>query len=79
MIRVLRNLRLAVGVTRNHLTDDPFVLLLQLSRRLPARVVGALSAAVVRFTHRDSAALPVLLATLMKGDDGDEIIYFIWH
>jgi glycosyltransferase involved in cell wall biosynthesis len=71
MTQLLRNVRLAAGVARNHLTDDPLLLLLQLSRRLPARLVRPLSAAIVRCAGPDSAAVPVLLATLMAGNDAE--------
>ena len=44
MTPLFRNVRLAAGVAGSHLTDDPLLPLLQLSRRLPARLVGPLSA-----------------------------------
>ena len=69
MIQFLSNVRLAAGVTRNHLTDDPLLLLLQLSRRLPARLVRPLSTAIVRAARPGSAAVPVLLATLVSGSN----------
>lgn len=71
MTRFLRNIRLAAAVAGSHLTDDPLLLLLQLSRRLPPRLVGPPAAAVVRHAHRDSTAIPVLLAMLVKGDDAE--------
>ena len=39
MIQLLTNVRLAANTVLQHLTDDPMVLSLQLSRRLPASVV----------------------------------------
>jgi glycosyltransferase involved in cell wall biosynthesis len=69
MTQLLRNVRMAAGVAGSHLTDDPLLLLLQLSRRLPARLVWPLSAAVTRLAPRDSTAIPVLLAALVAGDD----------
>lgn len=71
MTQFLRNIRLAGGVASSHLTDDPLLLLLQLSRRLPARLVGPLSAAVTRLTPRNSGAIPVLLAAMLGGDGAD--------
>lgn len=71
MTQLYRNFRLAAGVAGTHLTDDPFLLLLQLSRRLPARLVGPLVAAVSRFAPGDSAAIPVLLASLVKGNNAE--------
>ncbi|WP_346960012.1 glycosyltransferase family 4 protein [uncultured Arthrobacter sp.] len=71
MTQLFRNIRLAAGVAGAHLSDDPFLLLMQLSRRLPARLVGPLAAAVTRLAPGDSAAIPVLLAALVKGDDAE--------
>lgn len=71
MIQLLRNVRLAAGVASSHLTDDPLLLLLQLSRRFPARLVRPLSTAVVRFARPESTDIPVLIAALVAGDDAD--------
>lgn len=71
MTRLFRNIRLAAGVASAHLTDDPFLLLLQLSRRLPSRLVGPIAAATARLAPGDSSAIPVLLATLVQGDDAE--------
>lgn len=71
MTQLYRNFRLATGVAASHLSDDPLLLLLQVSRRLPARLVGPLSQAVTRFAPKDSAALPVLLAALVGGAGTD--------
>ena len=71
MIQLYRNFRLAAGVVGSHLTDDPLLLLLQLSRRLPARLVGPLSRAVTRLAPQNSAALSVLLASLIGGAGSD--------
>ncbi|NUU33217.1 glycosyltransferase family 4 protein [Arthrobacter sp. C9C5] len=68
MTQLFRNIRLAAGVAGTHLSDDPFLLLLQLSRRLPARLVGPLAAGVTRLAPGDSAAIAVLLASLVQGD-----------
>ena len=71
MTQLFRNIRLAAGVAGAHLSDDPFLLLLQLSRRLPARLVGPLASAVIRLAPGDSAAIPVLLASLVKGNNAE--------
>jgi glycosyltransferase involved in cell wall biosynthesis len=71
MTQLYRNFRLVAGVASSHLTDDPLLLLLQLSRRLPARLVGPLSAAVTRLAPRNSASIPVLLAALLGGAGAD--------
>lgn len=70
MIQFYRNVRLAAGMARSHLTDDPLTLLLQISRRLPARLVQPAASTFAGFAPRRSAALPFLLADLISGDDG---------
>jgi glycosyltransferase involved in cell wall biosynthesis len=72
MTQLFRNIRLAARVAGSHLTDDPLLLLLQLSRRLPARLVQPSSRAVFRLAPRESTALPVLLAGLIAGN-GHEV------
>lgn len=71
MIQLLRNLRLAANTAGQHLTDDPAVLFLQLSRRLPVRLVRPAARLVCSLTPGNSAAVPVLLASLMRGNDDD--------
>ncbi|MDI3242489.1 glycosyltransferase family 4 protein [Arthrobacter sp. AL08] len=71
MIQLFRNLRMAVGVAGAHLTDDPVLLLQQISRRLPARVVQPLAAGMGMIARPRSTAVPVLLAALLRGDAGD--------
>ncbi|WP_211878133.1 glycosyltransferase family 4 protein [Pseudarthrobacter albicanus] len=70
MIQLLKNVRLAAGVISQHLTDDPVLLYLQTTRRLPAvvRPLGRLACAVF---PKKSVAVPVLLAALGNGDDAD--------
>ena len=70
MIQHFRNVLLAAGVARGHLAEDPLTLFLQISRRLPAKIVQPASSTVAGFAPRKSAALPFLLADLMSGDDG---------
>ena len=69
MIQLFRNLRLAAGMAKSHLTDDPLTLLLQVSRRLPATFVQPIASTFAEFAPRTSAALPSLLADLISGDD----------
>lgn len=70
MIQLFSNVRLAAGVARSHLAEDPLTLLLQISRRLPANVVRPASTNLAGMAPRNSAALPFLLAELISGDDG---------
>ncbi|WP_306906852.1 glycosyltransferase family 4 protein [Arthrobacter pascens] len=71
IIQILRNLRLAAHTAGQHFTDDPMVLILQLSRRLRQTVVRRLAHVVRAATPKDSVAVPALLASLVIGDDGD--------
>ncbi len=70
MIQLLKNARLAAGVVRQHLADDPVVLFLQISRRLPSAVLP-----LARLLHRrapgGSASAVVLFAALAAGDEAD--------
>jgi glycosyltransferase involved in cell wall biosynthesis len=71
MAQLLNNVRLAATTAWQQLSDDPVVLFLQLSRRLPAAVVRPLARLGCAAAPKDSAAVPVLLASLAKGDDAD--------
>ncbi|MET4094674.1 glycosyltransferase family 4 protein [Arthrobacter sp. UYCu712] len=71
MIQVLKNARLAAHTAGQHLTDDPMVLFLQVSRRLPSAVVRPLARLTCAAAPKSSAAVPVLLASLLCGDDDD--------
>jgi glycosyltransferase involved in cell wall biosynthesis len=71
MIQLLRNARLAARTAGQHLTDDPMVLFLQLSRRLPATVVQPLARLTWAVAPKGSLAVPVLLAALTRGNDAD--------
>jgi glycosyltransferase involved in cell wall biosynthesis len=71
MAQLLNNVRLAATTAWQHLSDDPVVLFLQLSRRLPAAVVRPLARLGCAAAPKDSAAIPFLLASLAKGDDAD--------
>jgi glycosyltransferase involved in cell wall biosynthesis len=71
MIQLLRNARFAAHTAGQHLTDDPMVLFLQLSRRLPATVIQPLARLTCAVAPKSSLAVPVLLASLARGDDGD--------
>lgn len=70
MIQLVKNARLAAGVISQHLVDDPFLLYLQASRRLPA-VVRPLGRVVTAVFPKNSVAVPVLLASMSNGDDAD--------
>ncbi len=71
MAQLLNNARLAATTAWQHLSDDPVVLFLQLSRRLPAAAVRPLARLACAAAPKDSAAIPVLLASLARGDDAD--------
>ncbi|MEV8182940.1 glycosyltransferase family 4 protein [Specibacter sp. NPDC078692] len=64
---LLKNLTLAASTAVNHLADDPVVLALQISRRLPSAVVMPAAKLVTRLCPR-STSTPALLATYMTGD-----------
>ncbi|WP_186759421.1 glycosyltransferase family 4 protein [Arthrobacter alpinus] len=64
---LLKNLNLAARTAVNHLADDPVVLALQISRRLPAAVVTPAARLVTRLCPR-STSTPALLATYLTGD-----------
>lgn len=70
MIQLLKNARLAAGVVRQHLADDPVVLFLQISRRLPSAVLP-LARVLHRRAPEGSASAVVLFAALAAGDEAD--------
>lgn len=70
MIQPLRNARLMLGVIGQHLTDDPFLFYLQVSRRVP-RVVRPLGRLIRAIYPTTSTAVPVVLAALSAGADQD--------
>ncbi|QYF89874.1 glycosyltransferase [Arthrobacter sp. PAMC25284] len=70
MVQLLKNARLAAGVVSHHLIDDPVVLFLQLSRRLPAAVLP-LAKRFCRWAPKDSISAAVLFAALAAGDEAD--------
>ena len=70
MMQLLNNVRLAQGVVRQHLTDDPVILFLQLSRRLPSAVLP-LAKRLCQLAPRNSTSAAVLFAALAAGDDAD--------
>jgi len=73
MKELLSNLRLAAGTAREHLSDDPALLALQVSRRMPSRLVRTLAKTVTRAAGPASSRGPVLLAGLMAGEDQDVV------
>lgn len=73
MKQLFTNLRLAAGTAREHLTDEPALLMLQISRRLPSRLVHPVAGLVRRNSSVDSVAVPVLLAGLIDGEEQDVV------
>ncbi|MET1086174.1 MAG: glycosyltransferase family 4 protein [Arthrobacter sp.] len=71
MIQVLKNMRLAAHTAGQHLTDDPMLLLLQVSRRVPSSVVSPLARLTSAAAPERSSAVLVLLASLIRGDNDD--------
>ncbi|MFC8304525.1 glycosyltransferase [Specibacter sp. NPDC057265] len=63
----LHNIRLAASTVLHHVADDPIVLALQLSRRLPAGLVQPVAKAVTQVMSRSSSA-PALVACYVRGD-----------
>ncbi|KNH15847.1 hypothetical protein ACU18_15590 [Arthrobacter sp. ZBG10] len=70
MIQLLRNARLTAATIQQHLLEDPMVLFLQLSRRLPA-AVRPLAGAVVRKWPAGSTAGLVSFLALVSGNDAE--------
>ena len=68
MIQLVRNLRLAAATVAEHLADDPIVLMLQFSRRLPAGAVQRAANLVRTIAPQGSTAAAVLLACYASGD-----------
>jgi glycosyltransferase involved in cell wall biosynthesis len=66
--QLLRNLRLAARTASEHLSDDPIVLLLQLSRRLPQPWVQRAAAIVRAVGGSGSSSTAVLVACQVAGD-----------
>jgi glycosyltransferase involved in cell wall biosynthesis len=71
MIQLLKNARLAAGVAAHHLMDDPVVLYLQISRRLPVSLVTKSARLVGALVPKRSATVTALLASLSSGDVAD--------
>ncbi|PYI68803.1 glycosyltransferase WbuB [Arthrobacter livingstonensis] len=63
-----KNLLLAVTTASQHLSDDPVVLALQLSRRLPARLVQPVAKTIVKLGP-SSAFIPSMIAACVSGDE----------
>lgn len=70
MIQLIKNVRLTGGVVLRHLADDPVILFLQMSRRLPGAALP-LARLICRYSPRRSVGVPVLLASLARGDRDD--------
>ncbi|WP_307080100.1 glycosyltransferase family 4 protein [Arthrobacter pascens] len=65
----LTNLRLAVGTAAEHFTDDPALLLLHISRLLPARLVQPTARLVSSCAGKESYSSSALLTGLMSGEE----------
>lgn len=70
MMQLLKNIRLAQSVVRQHLADDPVILFLQLSRRLPSAVLP-LAKRLCKVAPKNSTSAAVLFAALAAGDGTD--------
>ena len=68
MIQLFHNLRLAAVTVVEHVADDPIVLMLQISRRLPAGVVRRAANLVRTIAPQRSTTAAVLLACCASGD-----------
>ncbi|HSO89602.1 MAG TPA: glycosyltransferase WbuB, partial [Arthrobacter sp.] len=71
MFQLLKNLLLATTTAWQHLSDDPVMLFLQVSRRLPAAAFLPIARLTCVAAPHGSAAVPVVLASLSLGDRGD--------
>ena len=67
MPQLLTNLRLALATVLEHVGDDPVVLMLQISRRLPARIIRPGAEAVYRLSRKRPHSVPHLLAAFLTG------------
>ncbi|WP_247042192.1 glycosyltransferase family 4 protein [Arthrobacter rhizosphaerae] len=68
MTRLFRNLRLTCRVVAENLMDDPFQFFLQVSRKLPPRLVIPAARLVISAAPLESTAVPILVAELLVGD-----------
>lgn len=67
MIQIFRNMRLALGTVAEHLSEAPFVLVLQVIRKVPSGVVGPI-ARVFSGLSPKSAGPTFLIASHAAGD-----------
>ena len=67
MNRLLRNLGLTLTTVREHLTDDPALLALQASRRLPGSLVRPTAALAAAVTDRAGLPVGAALSALVLG------------
>ncbi|MET1086851.1 MAG: glycosyltransferase family 4 protein [Arthrobacter sp.] len=70
MRQFVRNLRLTCGTIRQHLADDPVVLLLQTSRRFPTALLPA-ARSLLRWAPRNAHSALLLFAALAAGEEAD--------
>jgi glycosyltransferase involved in cell wall biosynthesis len=73
MIQILTNVRLAAHTAGQHLTDDPILLALQLSRRLPPALVRPLARFACALAPKRSVAVAIVLSSLVRGDNADVV------
>ncbi|MGF9648030.1 glycosyltransferase family 4 protein [Pseudarthrobacter oxydans] len=68
MTLLFRNIRLTSQTVANNLGDDPFQFFLQVSRRLPARLVTPAARLVLAAAPAENTSVPVLAAELLRGN-----------
>jgi glycosyltransferase involved in cell wall biosynthesis len=68
MKEVLSNFRLAAGAVSEHLTDDPALLALQISRRLPQRFVQPAARLLRGWRGASQLSVTSLIAALISGE-----------
>lgn len=73
MVQLLKNVLLATTTVWQHLGDDPVLLCLQVSRRFPVPAVLQLARLTRAAAPRNSAAVAVVLASLVLGDHADVV------
>lgn len=64
---LLKNVALAASTAARHVSDDPVVLVLQLSRRLPAKIIQPVAKSVCKVLPASASAV-ALIATFVSGD-----------
>lgn len=75
MIQILRNIQLTCGTVSEHITEAPFVLILQILRKLPPGLVRPFASFIASMAPSSVQPL-VLLASLASGDEAGLIRRF---